>query len=154
MHTGALDFLEAVKKLGFCVKLDTNGCYPRGLAAILDGGLADYIAMDIKNRREKYAETAGVPTFSLAPIEESIALLRQSSIPHEFRTTVVREFHTVDDIEAIARWLGSAPAYYLQKFQDSGNLIDSGLHSVCDADMLAMKHAASRWLEHVELRGV
>ena len=112
MHPDAADFLEKVRNLGFSIKLDTNGCYPDALQAILDRKLVDYVAMDIKNRPEKYAQTVGIQGFSIENIEKSLALLRSSGIPYELRTTVVRQFHTPEDLEAIGLWLGNVPAFY------------------------------------------
>ena len=135
MQTDAASFLEKVRRLGFAVKLDTNGCYPQALADILERGLVDYVAMDIKNCREKYALTVGRPDFDLAPVEESIRLLRTSGVTYEFRTTLVREFHTADDIRAIGQWLRGAPRYYLQQFVDSGSLIGEGCHGFTSPEM-------------------
>ena len=154
LQPGAADFLAAVRDLGFAVKLDTNGCHPAALADILDRGIVDYVAMDIKNRREKYAETVGVPDFDLAPVEESIRLLRASGVDFEFRTTVVQEFHTEEDIRAIGAWLEGSPRYFLQKFVDSGDLVGAGCHGLEDAEMRALAEAARPWFGAVELRGV
>ena len=153
LQAGAVDFLEKVRKLGFSIKVDTNGCYPEVLAEILRLGLADYVAMDIKNRPEKYAETVGIPDFSLGNIEKSIQLLRGSGVDHEFRTTVVREFHTPADIEALAQWLGNAPAYYLQNFEDSGNLICDGLHGFSEEELQNLANSAKKHLKSVFIRG-
>ena len=90
LSDGAADFLAAVKAMGFSVKLDTNGCYPDRLKEILDRGLVDYVAMDIKNCREKYAETVGIPGFDTVPVEESVRLLQTGVVDFEFRTTVVK----------------------------------------------------------------
>ena len=124
LQPDAADFLRQVRDLGFAVKLDTNGCYPDALAAILEAGLVDFVAMDVKNCREKYDLTVGVPTLDLRPIEESIRLIRASGVDHEFRTTVVRELHTAADLLAIGDWLDGAPRYALQQFVDSGNLVE------------------------------
>ena len=96
-------FLYELKDRGYAVKLDTNGSFPDKLAGILELGLADYVAMDVKNRPEKYAETIGLPQYDLAPIEQSMKLLRESGVAYEFRTTVVERFHTTDDIAALAQ---------------------------------------------------
>lgn len=108
---------------GFLVKLDTNGTLPDRLGRLLDAGLVDYVALDVKNTPERYAETVGVPGFDTAPILRSIALLQASGIPHEFRTTVVREFHTADNLQALARQLTDAPAWYLQPYRESDGVI-------------------------------
>ena len=82
LQPGAADFLAKVRELGFAVKLDTNGCFPKILANILDRGLVDYVAMDIKNSPEKYPETVGIPGFDTAPVEESVRLLAGSGVDH------------------------------------------------------------------------
>ena len=103
-----------MRELGFAVKLDTNGCDPARLAEILNQGLVDYVAMDVKNAPARYAETVGIPGFNPAPVEESIRLLRKSTVDYEFRTTLVRELHRPEDLDAIAAWLAGAPRYYLR----------------------------------------
>lgn len=129
MQSGVEEFLRAVRALGFAVKLDTNGCYPEVLSSLLDQKLVDYVAMDIKNCLPKYPMTVGLRDFDTAPIQESAALLQRGKADYEFRTTVVQEFHTAADLEAVGRWLEGAPRYFLQNFVDSGNLVGTGLHS-------------------------
>ncbi len=154
MQPGAAAFLEKVRTLGYSVKVDTNGCYPDALADILNRGLADYVAMDIKNSREKYAETVGISGFDLAPIEKSIRLLKESGVDYEFRTTVVREFHTAEDIRSIGQWISGAPRYYLQNFEDSGNLISAGLHAAEKEELLALQAVARDFIPFTEIRGI
>lgn len=120
-------FAAEVKELGFDVKLDTNGSDPEMLAAMVSAGLVDYAAMDIKSSPERYALVAGRPNMDLGPIRESVAFLKGGSVEYEFRTTVVRELHREEDFPAIGAWLRGAKAYYLQGFEDSGDLIGSGL---------------------------
>lgn len=154
LQAGAADFLAAVKDLGFAVKLDTNGSFPEALADILDRKLADYVAMDIKNCPERYPETVGIPGFDIAPIQESVRLLQNSGVDFEFRTTVVRELHTAEDLLAIGRWLEGSPRYFLQQFVDSGDLVGTG----CSApDPLQLKEFAQLvrpFFGCVALRGV
>ena len=154
MQPGCTDFLQKVRDLGLSIKVDTNGCYPEVLRDILNRGLVDYVAMDIKNRREKYAETVGIPSFDLAPIEESIQILKTSGVDYEFRTTVVQELHTADDIRAIAQWVQGAPTYALQKFVDSGNLISTGLHSPEPLALEGFARTAASFFKQVLVRGV
>jgi len=153
MQPGVAEFLEKVRTLGYAVKLDTNGCYPKVLSNLLDRGLLDYVAMDIKNSRERYGETTGIPAFDLSPIEESIRLLKQSAIEYEFRTTLVREFHTAEDIRSLAQWIEGTPHYYLQHFVDSGNLISDGLHPLEKEEALALQGIAREFVPSAELRG-
>ena len=154
LQPDAADFLQTVREMGFAVKLDTNGCYPSALADILDRGLADYVAMDIKNSRARYAETVGVPGFDLAPVEESVRLLRRSGVEYEFRTTLVRELHTPEDLDKIAAWLEGAPRYFLQNFVDSGHLIGQGYHGFTAEEMHAFADRVRPFFGSVELRGI
>ena len=153
LHGGAADFLEEVRDLGFSVKLDTNGCHPEALVDILSRRLADYVAMDIKNAPAKYPETVGVPGFDLAPVEESVRLLRNGSVEYEFRTTAVQGLHTPADVRAIGRWLEGSPKYVLQRFVDSGDLVGGGCRSPDPEEMRALAEAAAPWFQEVQLRG-
>ena len=96
------------------MKVDTNGNHPDALEGLLREGLADYIAMDIKNSPERYALTVGLDHMDLAPIRRSVKLLMDSGIPYEFRTTVVDELHRAEDFEAMGQWIAGAKAYFLQ----------------------------------------
>ncbi|MBP5209460.1 MAG: anaerobic ribonucleoside-triphosphate reductase activating protein, partial [Clostridia bacterium] len=118
-------FFERIKDLGFAVKLDTNGALPAALRRVVEAGLVDYVAMDIKNSQQRYAETVGLPKAPLDAIRESAAFLLEGGVPYEFRTTVVRELHTPADMEAIGRWIAGAERYYLQVFRDSGEILAS-----------------------------
>ena len=154
LQPDAADFLRKVRELGFAVKLDTNGCHPAALADILDQGLADYVAMDVKNSPRRYGETVGVPDFDLAPVEESVRLLQRSAVDHEFRTTLVRELHSEADLDAIAAWLEGAPKYFLQNFVDSGNLIGQGYHGFSPEELRALAARVAPRFGAVEVRGV
>ena len=154
LAAGAAEFLAAVKGLGFAVKLDTNGCYPDRLKEILDQGLVDYVAMDIKNSREKYAETVGIPGFDITPIEQSVRLLQSSGVDFEFRTTVVKEFHTAQDFVSIGQWLAGSPRYFLQQFVDSGYLVGTGCTAVEPLELQAFADLARPFFNLVEVRGL
>lgn len=148
------EFILRVRELGFAVKLDTNGSYPARLEALIKEGLLDYIAMDVKNSLEKYAQTVGVPHFDTAPIEQSIALLRESGVPFELRTTVVRELHTAEDIEDMGVWLAGDHKHYLQGFIDSGDLIGKGLSGYDKNQMVDLVNVLKAYIPRAELRGV
>jgi pyruvate formate lyase activating enzyme len=154
MQSGAAEFLEQVRSLGYAVKLDTNGCYPEALEEILKRKLVDYVAMDIKNSREKYGETIGISGFDITPIEQSAALLKSSGIDFEFRTTVVKEFHTAQDIVSIGQWLAGSPRYFLQQFVDSGDLVGHGCTAVEPLELQAFAEIARPFFGKVELRGI
>lgn len=148
------DFIRKVKALGFLVKLDTNGSYPERLRALVEEELIDYVAMDVKNSMERYAETVGLDDFSTAAVEESIDFLLEGRVPFEFRTTVVEEFHTPQDIVSLAKRIQGVPKYFLQNFVDSGCLIGENLHSVDKNVMENMKNAAAEHLLEVSVRGL
>ena len=148
------DFLRRIKEMGFAVKLDTNGANPAALKALVGEGLVDYVAMDIKNAPDRYAETVGIPTFDVTPIAESVAFLLSGAVDYEFRTTVVKEFHRVEDIEAAARFIGGAKRYFLQNFEDSGDLICPGLSAVSPETLAEMQKAATPYIQYIGVRGV
>lgn len=151
------EFMQAIKKMGFLIKLDHNGSQPEKMQALVEAGLVDYVAMDIKNCREKYAATIGMTSFNLEAIEKSVKFLLKKSVPYEFRTTVVKEFHTLADIKKIGQWLDGAEAYYLQTFEDSGDLIAGGkadLHAVSKTEMLALAQAVKNNFKKVGVRGI
>ena len=143
---GAL--LEKIRALGYAVKLDTNGSFPDRLA-LIDAGLVDYVAMDIKNRPEKYKETAGCTDAQLAAVRRSVELLLEGRVDYEFRTTVTGKLHTPEDIGAAAAWIAGAKRYFLQPFKDSGDLVGDG-DAATLADMLAR---ARQPVPNTELRG-
>ena len=154
LQPDAADFLAEVKAMGFSVKLDTNGCHPDALADILDRRLADYVAMDIKNSLEKYPWTVGVPGFDTAPVERSARLLMEGPADYEFRTTLVRPFHEVGDMETIGRWLRGARRYYLQAFVDSGDLVGGGCVPFTPEEMEGFLQAARPFFQSAALRGL
>lgn len=154
LQPDAADFLAEVKAMGFAVKLDTNGCHSDALAGILDRRLADYVAMDIKNSLEKYPWTVGVPGFDTAPVERSARLLMEGPADYEFRTTLVRPFHEVGDMETIGRWLRGARRYYLQAFVDSGDLVGGGCVPFTPEEMEGFLQAARPFFQSVALRGL
>ncbi|MBR3293463.1 MAG: anaerobic ribonucleoside-triphosphate reductase activating protein [Oscillospiraceae bacterium] len=148
------DFIRRIREGGFAVKLDTNGSFPDVLQALLQQGLLDYVAMDVKNAPARYAETCGVPGFDPAPVERSVRLLQQSGVPFELRTTVVAGLHTQEDLLAIGRWMQGAPRYYLQNFVDSGATIEPGLAAWPPEQLRAAAQALRPFFGLVEVRGI
>lgn len=149
-------FIEKIKELGYLVKLDTNGNEPEALKELVEAGLIDYVAMDVKNVPEKYAVTAGMDpsVFSIDAIKESIEYLKSNPVEHEFRTTVVKEFHEMEDIVSIAKWIAPSDHYYLQQFQSSENLIKQGYHAYDADEMKKMLEEVRKYVPQAELRGV
>lgn len=147
-------FMEKVKNMGFAVKLDTNGSDPVMLGSILDAGLADYVAMDIKTSRENYAAVTGRADCDTAAVEKSAALLMEGGTDFEFRTTVVDELHTPADFERIGRWLAGDEKYFLQGFRDSGDLICPGLHGCSREKMDSFRSLLLPFIPRTEIRGM
>ena len=148
-----LPFLSRIREMGFLIKLDTNGSRPEVLNEIIEARLVDYIAMDLKNSKKKYAVTCGLNAYP-GEIDESIKLIMQSGIEYEFRTTVVREFHAPEDMVNMARWIEGAPRYFLQGFIDSGNLIGSGCSAYSTAEMKELLALVTPIIPTAALRGV
>ena len=138
------------------VKLDTNGSFPERLRPLIGEGLVDYIAMDIKNCRDAYAETCGLADMSaeLPKIEESIQLIMSSGIPYEFRTTVVRELHSKERIEQLAKEIAGANHFFLQTFKDSGDLIGQGFSAYSAEEMEELLTLVKPHIPSAELRGI
>lgn len=148
------DFLRAIKEMGFSVKLDTNGTLPKKLKAVVAKGLVDYVAMDIKNCRDKYSLTSGKTCMDLTAIDESIRFLLSGEVEAEFRTTVVKNLHTEEDLLKITDWISGCDRFFLQQFVDSGNLIDNSLEGYSDSELTAIFKQIKRKLPVTKLRGI
>ena len=120
------EFIKKIKKLGFLIKLDTNGSYPEILEKLLDKKLIDYMAMDLKAPAEKYSETTGVAE-NFNNIKKSVKIIMQSGLPYEFRTTVVPGLLNKDDINEMGKIIKGARAWYLQGFKSANDLVNQDL---------------------------
>ena len=146
--------LRRVRELGYAVKLDTNGTLPEALGRVLDEGLVDYVAMDVKNSPERYAETCGTETFEMAPVCASIDLLRAGKAPdYEFRTTVMAELHDEASFAAIGPMIAGARRYFLQPFKDRDTVVFSGFHAPDGEKMRVFADIVRPFVGAVELRG-
>ena len=154
LQPGVEGFLAKIKELGYAVKLDTNGSRPQRLRELVRAGLVDYVAMDVKNSKGRYAETVGIEGFDLGPVEESVAFLLQGTVDYEFRTTVVRELHTAESLRELSEWIQGARRYFLQGFVDSGDLLCPGLTAYSAAEMEELRRAVVDQVPSAELRGV
>ena len=150
-------FLQKIKGLGFAVKLDTNGSHPEILKALVQKGLVDYVAMDVKSSPQGYAAATGVAA-DLAPIEESLRFLIGGSLPYELRTTLVAQLHSEETIAAMGQWLaalipGKIPTnFYLQSFVDRDTVIFSGLTAPTENQLSAYQKALSPFVTNVTIR--
>ena len=147
------EFIAKIKALGYSVKLDTHGSAPLVLKKLIGENLIDYVAMDIKNSPAKYDMTCGCEV-DMNAVKESVSIIKQSGINHEFRTTTVREFHEKDDFYDIADWIGGNSRYYLQHFEDSGTLIGENLSAFSKEEMAEIAEKIKKKLPNTERRGV
>jgi len=152
--------LADIKALGYSVKLDTNGFRPDVLKALVDAGLVDYVAMDIKNCPARYGETAGLPRMDLGKIEESMTFLMKGSMPFEFRTTLAEEFHDEAAMKEIGLWLRRlAPDvkvknFFLQPYVDRETVLDRSLHTPAKEKIRRFQAVLAPYAETVEIRGI
>lgn len=152
---GLEEFIRSVKDLGLAVKLDTNGTRPEILRHLVNEGLIDYVAMDIKNSREKYALTSGLDEkFDISKIEKSASYLMSGAVDFEFRTTVVDPLHDTDDFQHIGEWLRGDERFFLQKFIDSGDVIGRGLEAYSDEKMHEFLNTLKSFVPNAQLRGM
>lgn len=147
-------FVRKIKELGFAVKLDTNGSFPDRLISLIESGLPDYVAMDIKNSPESYAFTAGVDDLDMEKIKQSISYLKEGHIPYEFRTTVVKHYHTRESMAAIGEWIQGQGRYFLQNFVDSGDLIGKKTRGCTQEEMREFLRIVQEYVPNAALRGM
>lgn len=164
------EFCARIKAKSFLIKLDTNGSNPKVLRVLLQENLVDYVAMDIKNSPETYRDTIGLTGdcghFTLKAIEESMDLLLESTIPFEFRTTVVAQLHSAVTLQSCAQWIAhhakknnypiQSVAWFLQQFVDSDNVLAGEGHftSWSENDLQAVLPHLQALLPKTALRGV
>ncbi len=153
--SGLYDMIKEIKALGYAVKLDTNGTRPDALARLVENGLVDYVAMDIKNSKEKYAMTVGLPeSYDISKIVQSAEYLMQGKVDFEFRTTVVKPLHQEDDFVKIGEWLAGEEKFFLQQFKDSGDILSSGVSEYNETEMTAFLNKLRPFVPNAQLRGV
>lgn len=139
IHADIKDYIKKIKDLGYLVKIDTNGCNPKLLKELIDLKLVDYIAMDIKNIYSKYDITSGVKV-NIDNIKKSIRIIENSGIDYEFRTTIVKEFHSTEDIKEILSYISSNSNYYIQNFKNSNDVFNRNLSSFSEDELVEMKN--------------
>ena len=143
-----------IKEMGFYIKLDTNGSFPDRLKAVVSEGLVDYVAMDLKNCANRYSETIGIPPLYQEKIEESIDFLLSGIVPYEFRTTVVKELHAIEDLLTAAKRIEGAERYYLQGFVNSEQVLKQGLSAYRADEMEWIRQKLLPFVPNTQLRGV
>ena len=148
------DLASRIREMGYLVKLDTNGTHPDLLCSMIRNGLVQYVAMDIKNSPDRYAETAGLETLDLGPVRESVALLLEGSVDYEFRTTAVAELHDDWSFEQIGPWIRGAKHYFLQRFTDRETVPFEGLHAPTEEQMNRWAEIVRPFVPATALRGI
>ncbi len=154
LSPGLLDLMKRIRELGYLIKLDTNGNHPKRLKAVLDEGLADYVAMDIKNSPDRYADTSGVRYVDLGRINDSVRLLMETAPDYEFRTTVVNPLHSEESFAAIGPWLEGAKRYFLQSFTDRDTVPFAGFKAPTREELEKYADIVRPFVPSVALRGV
>lgn len=149
LHHDLPDLIRKIKNMGYLIKLDTNGTNLEMLKYLVENKLIDYIAMDIKNSLDKYDITTNN---SFAP-KEAIDYIMNCGLDYEFRTTIVEGFHTAEDIRNIGKLIAGANKYFLQKFEDSGNCIKSGLSAIDPITANKFKDILTEYIPNTHLRG-
>ena len=146
------EFLKEIREMDYAVKLDTNGSLPDRLAELLALGLVDYVAMDVKSSPAGYEAAVGAEV-AASVYDRSIRVLQNSGIPYEFRTTAVKGIHTPADFAAIGQWLAGEPAYFIQKFVDSGQLLGEGYDAFSQEEMEHLLAVVREYIPTAQLRG-
>ena len=159
LYAGLENLLRQIKALGYCIKLDTNGSKPGVLRMLAEEGLIDYVAMDVKNSPDRYAQTVGVPGLKLGSVEESLRFLIGGGVPYELRTTLVQQLHDAASIEEMGRWLASLvpgkqpEILFLQSFTDRDTVAFAGLSAPEERDVHQFSRILEAYVRQVRIRG-
>lgn len=153
LQNDIITFMQKVKELGFQIKLDTNGSFPKRIMNVTKSGFCDYIAMDIKNSPALYSLTAGSDV-NMPDIIESIEHIKNCGIDHEFRTTVVKDFHSEDSIRELTSLIKNEKKYFLQAYKDSENVMVRGLRGFDTDELHNLLIAARENVPDAQLRGI
>lgn len=143
IHKDLKEFIKKIKDMGYKVKLDTNGYNPVMLKDLIDSNLLDYVAMDIKQTLAKYSMVSGV-NINTDKIMQSIKILEDSNVLHEFRTTVIKEYHTIFDILEINDMFKKETPYYIQNFRLSSNVMNKTLHGFTEDELIYMEDVLNK----------
>ena len=154
INNGLPDYIRHIKSsYGYKIKLDTNGSNPEMLKQLVEEGLVDYVAMDIKNSLDDYDLAIGIENYDTSKVKESIDYLKEGHVDYEFRTTLVYELHSKKNIEEIAELLKGAKRYFLQHFEDRGGNICDSLTAIPKEQAEEFVDILKKNIEYVSLRG-
>ena len=154
LHADLPFFMEKVKNMGYKVKLDTNGTNPDLVKTVFENGLCDYFAMDIKNDRNSYAKIIGFDEFDTSKVEKTVQYFLTSNADYEFRTTLIKQFHSKENILGIAEWIKGAKKYFLQKFKSGENCLNAnGLEPIDNETTKKYLELLKNFIPFVSTRG-
>ncbi len=148
-----IEFIKKIKNLNYQVKLDTNGINPDVIQKLLEENLIDYIAMDIKAPLEKY-NLVTQKDIDLNLIKKSINIIVSSNIKYEFRSTLVKNLHELEDIEKMSKLIKNSNLYILQKFVSKITLNPkfSNYSPFSEDEMLLMKNITQKYVKKCLIR--
>ena len=146
--------IRQIRQLDYAVKLDTNGFRPAVVKDLVGKGLLDMVAMDIKSSKTGYSEAAGIDCLDMAPICETVDFLLENHVAYEFRTTVVKELHTMESFRSIGQWISGCQAYYLQAYKESDTVIHKGFHSNTKEELESYRRILLETIPVVGIRGI
>lgn len=154
LHEGLANFLREIRRTNLKIKLDTNGSNLEKLKELIDEGLVDYVAMDIKNTKDLYPSTVGLQDFKFDEIEKTIKYLLEGHVDYEFRTTLVEKFHKSTNFDELGKMIKGCKNYYLQQFEDHGTCIEQGLSALPKEKVFEIKKIMQKYCENVSIRGI
>lgn len=153
LYSDLPEFIAKIKAMGYKVKLDTNGSSPKMLKRLVEGKLVDYVAMDIKAPVSEYNKVCGVQV-ETESVQQSVDYLKQGEVLYEFRTTVVKELHTKQDILEIGKWILGAENYYLQSYRETDENICKGFSAMEKEELFELERELKKSIKNVKVRGV
>lgn len=148
-----VEFIKKVKEIGYLVKLDTNGSNPTMLKELVDNNLVDYVAMDVKNTFKDYSKVTDCPV-KTDNLKKSIDILANSNVEHEFRTTIIKNIHTIDRILDICDYVYKKGHVYLQNFEQSENVLGKDLESFTNDELIEIEKLVQKKYPLVKVRGI
>lgn len=146
-------FAEKIKKIGYSVKVDTNGTNPEMVKTLWENKLADYFAMDIKNNKEDYAKIIGFDLYDTKNVQKTVDYFMENDVNYEFRTTLIKEYHKKENVEKIGKWIGGAKKYFMQKFKNGENCLTQSLNEVPTETAKEYLEIMKKYIPDSKLRG-
>jgi pyruvate formate lyase activating enzyme len=154
IHQDLDKFARKIKKIGYKVKLDTNGTNPEVLKSLIKEKLIDYIAMDVKASEVNYEKVVGVKV-DMEKIKASIKIIMTSGLPYEFRTTIVPSLVDRQEVKAIGEMIKGAEKWFLQQFKPDTDLVNHDFQSIKPyprSELAAMEKIAAQYVKFCQAR--